>query len=122
SDELELSNAEEKLLRAAAGNFEKIAAESGASAPKDVHFVRAAGEENELRSAFRAILRDRATLDSAEVIYTSRDPYLSLAYELTSEYAIPATFAEGIAATFTRPGQAAIGFLEWIADDFSTVH
>ena len=122
SDELELSNTEERLLRAAAGDFEKIAAEGGGAPPKDVRFVRAVGEENELRGAFRAILRDRATLDSAEVIYTTRDPYLSLAYELTSEYAIPATFAEGIAATFTRPGQAGIGFLEWIADDFNTVH
>ena len=82
--------------------------------------MRAAGEENEMRGALRSILRDRTTIDRAEIVYSARDPYLSLAYELTSEYEIPATFAEGIAATFTRPGQAAIGFLEWIADDFAT--
>ncbi|HEY8711987.1 MAG TPA: hypothetical protein VIM68_03895, partial [Thermoanaerobaculia bacterium] len=119
--DLELSNTEERLLRAVAGSFEKVAAEAG-GAPLSVRFVRAAGEENEIRSALRTILRDRTTTDRAEVIYTTRDPYLSLAFELTSEYEIPATFAEGIAATFTRPGQAAIGFLQWIADDFASIH
>ena len=119
--DLELSNTEEALLRAVAGSFEKVAAEAS-GAPLSVKFVRAAGEENEIRGALRTILRDRTTTDRAEVVYTTRDPYLSLAFELTSEYEIPATFAEGIAATFTRPGQAAIGFLEWVADDFASIH
>ena len=120
-DELELSATEEKLLRAAAGAFETVAPE-GTGHGAGVRFVRAAGEENEIRAALRTILRDRTTTDRAEVVYTTREPYLSLAYELTSEYDIPATFAEGIATTFTRPGQAAIAFLEWIADDFASMH
>lgn len=120
-DELELSNTEERLLRSAAGSLETIAA-GGGGAPMSVGFVRAAGEENEIRGALRAILHDRTTIDRAEIVYSTRDPYLSLAYELTSEYEIPATFAEGIATPFTRPGQAAIGFLQWIADDFASIH
>ncbi|MEO8380981.1 MAG: PD-(D/E)XK nuclease family protein, partial [Acidobacteriota bacterium] len=84
----------------------------------DARFVRAAGEENEIRGALRTILRDQVPFDSAELLYTSRDPYLPLAFELTSQLAVPATFAEGIPVTFTRPGQAVLGFLHWLADDF----
>ena len=120
-DELELSVTEEKLLRAAAGTFETVAAQGAGHGP-GVRFVRASGEENEIRAALRSILRDRTTTDRAEVVYTTREPYLPLAYELTSEYDIPATFAEGIATTFTRPGQTAIAFLEWIAGDFASMH
>jgi len=37
-----------------------------------------------------------------------------LAYELASEYEIPTTFAEGIAAHFTRPGQAGDGMVHTV--------
>ncbi len=120
-DEIELTNLEKRLLDAiGAGTILSISAgnHDAARPPLEVEFARAVGEENELRGALRAAV----TLDEAEVVYTSRDPYLSLAYELTSEYAIPATFAEGIAAPFTRPGQAAIGFLDWLGDDYNTTH
>ncbi len=36
--------------------------------------------------------------------------------ELSSEYGVRCTFAEGIAAHFTRPGQACLGFLQWIGE------
>ncbi len=119
ADDIELSNTERKLLDAVGGQaILPVRPGEIACPPQHVHFARAIGEENELRGALRAI----TTLDEAEVVYTARDPYLSLAYELTSEYSIPATFAEGIAAPFTRPGQAVIGFLHWIGDDFDTTH
>jgi len=79
-------------------------------------FVRAIGEENELRAAFRSILATDGRFDSAEVIYTRQESYLPLAYELTSELAIPSTFAEGIAAAYTRPGQACLAFLRWVGE------
>ena len=79
-----------------------------------IELVRAVGEENEVRHA----LRNAAPLDDAEIVYTTRDPYLALAYELTAEHAIPATFAEGISCAYTRPGQAALGFLRWLGEDF----
>jgi len=81
---------------------------------REIAFVRAVGEENEVRHA----LRKAEPFDDAEIVYTTRDPYLSLAYELTAEHAIPATFAEGISASYTRPGQAALGFLRWLGEDF----
>jgi ATP-dependent helicase/nuclease subunit B len=115
---LELTPAEEKLLAAAGAVVRPATRVRDAAGIKSVRFVRAAGEENEIRGALRTILRDKVPFDSAEVLYTSRDPYLALAFELTSQLAIPATFAEGIPVTFTRPGQAALGFLHWLAGDF----
>ncbi len=79
-----------------------------------VSFVRAAGEENEVRAAFRSILADAQSFDDAEIAYATREIYLPLAWELSSEYAIPATFSEGIAVHFTRPGKAAVKLLRWI--------
>src|SRR5206468_359765 len=57
-----------------------------------------------------------APFDDAEIVYTARESYLPLAYELAAEYEIPCTFAEGIAAHFTRPGQACLAFLRWIGE------
>lgn len=79
-------------------------------------FVRARGEENELRAAFRSVLADDLQFDAAEILYTSQETYLPLAYELSSEFEIPCTFAQGIACSYTRPGQAALAFLQWIGN------
>lgn len=79
-------------------------------------FVRARGEENELRAAFRSVLRDDRQFDGAEILYTSQETYLPLAYELSSEFEIPCTFAQGIACSYTRPGQAALAFLRWVGN------
>ncbi len=121
-EDVELTAAEERLLTLVAGNFEKLNS-GGEAAPsfQDIDFRRAAGEENELRGAFRAILDSKTPFDGAEIVYTSRDPYLPLAYELASEYEIPCTFAEGIAAHFTRPGQACLAFLSWIGEGWHAV-
>ena len=119
-EDVELTAAEERLLTLVAGEYETISAGDDASSAT-IDFRRAAGEENELRGAFRAILDSKTPFDSAEIVYTTRDPYLPLAYELTAEYAIPCTFAEGIAAHFTRPGQAVLAFLRWIGEGFHAV-
>ncbi len=120
-EDVELTATEERLLTLAAGDFEKIGSEGQAILPVRVDFRRAAGEENELRGAFRSILDSGMPFDDAEIIYTTRDPYLPLAYELAAEYEIPCTFAEGIAAHYTRPGQAALAFLSWIGEGFHAV-
>ena len=119
-EDVELTAAEQRLLTLVAGEYETIRAGDDALSAT-IDFRRAVGEENELRGAFRAILGAKTPFDSAEIVYTTRDPYLPLAYELAAEYAIPCTFAEGIAAQFTRPGQAALAFLRWIGEGFHAV-
>lgn len=112
-DDVELTAAEERFLRGCAQTWETIGIEPRRPA---LQFRRAAGEENEVRAAFRSILANGATFDDAEIVYTTRDPYLPLIYELAAEYEVPCTFAEGVGGHFTRPGQAALGFLEWIGN------
>ena len=115
-DDVELTAAEERFLRAIAGQWETVGAGGDTRAPLSMTFRRGVGEENEVRGAFRAVLEANGTFDDAEIVYTSRDPYLPLIYELAAEYEVPATFAEGIASYFTRPGQACLAFLRWIGE------
>jgi ATP-dependent helicase/nuclease subunit B len=116
-EDVELTAAEKRLLTLVAGDYETLNG-GGDAVPslQSIDFRRAIGEENELRGAFRALLESGTPFDSAEIVYTARDPYLPLAYELAAEYEIPCTFAEGIAAHFTRPGQACLAFLRWLGD------
>ena len=102
--------------RASSSSSSSTPSPSSAPAVASISFRRAVGEENELRSVFRRILESASAFDEAEVAYTTRDPYLPLAYELSAEYGVPCTFSEGIAAHFTRPGQAVLAFLQWIGN------
>lgn len=79
---------------------------------------RASGEENEIRAVFREILARNLPFDRVEVLHTDPATYPPLAFELASEHGIPMTFSGGIAATFTRPGQAVLAFLRWIGRRF----
>ena len=45
--------------------------------------------------------------------------YTALTWELSREHEIPCTFAGGIPVTYTRPGQAALAFLDWVGQGFA---
>lgn len=79
---------------------------------------QALGEENEVREILRTVLREKLPLDDIELIYTDAGTYIPLIYELSSQYGVPCTFAQGIPVTFSRPGQAALGFLDWLANAY----
>ncbi len=80
--------------------------------------LRAIGEENEIREAFRRILSGGIPFDDAEILYTDATTYPALVWELSREHDIPCTFAAGVAAPFTHPGQAALAFLDWVGGGF----
>jgi ATP-dependent helicase/nuclease subunit B len=120
-DETELTPLEDRFLRLATRGASTML-DTGAPAAPRMRFRRAAGEENELRGAFRSILDERVPFDDAEIVYTARDPYLALAYELAAQHGVPCTFAEGIASQFTRPGQAALHFLRWMGEGWQAIH
>ncbi len=119
----ELSSHEERFLELVAGRS-PIRISGDTDAWRDVrtpmHIVRAVGEENEVRGAFRDVLRSGSHFDTAELLYTERSTYLPLIHELAAEHAVAATFAEGIPASFTRPGAAALGFLAWVGGGFES--
>jgi ATP-dependent helicase/nuclease subunit B len=83
-----------------------------------VEFFRAIGEENEIREVFRRAASAKIPFDQIEVLYTDRAKYLPLAFELAAQYEVPATFVDRIDVSHTRPGRAAIGFLDWLTSDF----
>lgn len=81
-----------------------------------VEFVEAVGAESEIRSIVRLIAERGLHLDDVEIAYPGHHPYLGLAREVFGQAGIDATWAAGIAAVDTRPGQAVRAFLLWIAD------
>lgn len=118
-DDVDLSAGEQLFLElASAGRLHHVESHQTVPASQQIELVRAIGEENEIRAALRTLLGQPATFDSAEIVYSRRDPYLPLAYELTQELGIPATFAEGIAAPYTTPGRACLAYLEWVGSDW----
>ncbi|MEO8033687.1 MAG: PD-(D/E)XK nuclease family protein [Acidobacteriota bacterium] len=112
-DGIDLTSSEERFLGLVTGSYEVL---SGGSAvrPERIDFRKAIGEENEIRGAFRTLLASGWRFDEAEIVYTTSDAYLPLTYEIAAEHEVPCTFAEGIPAYFTRPGQACAAFLDWI--------
>ena len=81
-------------------------------------FFRATGEENEIREVFRRVLARGVPFDEIEILHSDSTVYPALAWELAREQDIACTFAEGVAVAYTRPGQAALAFLDWIAGGF----
>ena len=84
----------------------------------DLRLVQALGAEGEVRMVLREILQQALPLDSIEIAYTTDAPYLSLLYDAAERSGILVTFADGLPADQTRPGQALAGLLRWVASDY----
>jgi RecB family exonuclease len=80
---------------------------------------RAVGEENEVRDVLRRCLSAGIPWDDVEILHTDESVYPALVWELSREHGVPSTFASGVAVTYSRPGQAALAFLAWIAEAFA---
>jgi RecB family exonuclease len=121
-DEADLSAVERKLLsKLAEERLDSLAAEAPARWSENARraqLLRAVGEENEIREVFRRVLAEGIPFDQVEILHTDASTYPALAWELSREHGIDCTFAGGVAAPFTRPGQAALAFLDWIAGGF----
>ncbi|HWR98683.1 MAG TPA: hypothetical protein VN317_09715, partial [Candidatus Methanoperedens sp.] len=98
--------------------------------PAEVRFACAIGEGNEVRAVLRACLERGIPLDEVELLHT--DPASALA--LVEAFAAldrpgasegadaviegPATFAEGLPCTLSRPGRALVAWMRWQADGY----
>jgi len=107
--------------RASPSPLGKIALGSGdslsAKKASDYRFWTATGTRREVQAVFDDILEQNYALDTVEIAYTSPDPYLPLFDTLAERYDIPVTLSGGRAIEATRPGQALLGFFEWIANE-----
>ena len=103
-----------------------------ADAPEPVgdgtaRIVRAVGEANEVRGALRGALAAGVPLDEIELLHTDAETYVPLVYELALRLrtdggaraeGVPVTFAEGIPASYSRPGRALRAWLAWRRDGY----
>jgi ATP-dependent helicase/DNAse subunit B len=88
------------------------------------------GECNEIRNLFRQCLEKEIPFDHVEILYSDRNTYASLIYELSKELNIfppdtsecptyPITFAEGLPISISKPIRALMGWIEWMKDGYS---
>jgi len=119
----ELSALEREFLeKLAAGRIVLLAADPTGvwkAIGREARLLRALGEENEIREVFRILLEEGIPFDDVEVLHTDAGVYPPLFWELSREHGIPCTFAGGIPVSYTRPGQAALAFLDWIGQGFA---
>ena len=92
-----------------------------------VEIFRATGEVNEVREVLRRLLASKTKLDEAELLYTDAETYVPLIFETIAaqsacdsvgDEAFPATFADGIPTTYSRPGRLLSAWVAWIAEDY----
>jgi ATP-dependent helicase/nuclease subunit B len=121
--EAELSELERVVLDRLAGDrLRRLPVDEPATWPAraaSATLFRAIGEENEIREVFRRCLAGGVPWDDVEILHTDEKVYPALAWELSREHGVPCTFAGGVPVTYSRPGQAALAFLEWIAEGFA---
>ncbi|MGA1198426.1 MAG: hypothetical protein ACO36I_18210, partial [Candidatus Latescibacterota bacterium] len=85
---------------------------------EQIHLYKAIGAESEVRGVLRHILHHKLPLDSVEIAYTVSNPYQTLLYDAAEVLDIPIAFGGGIPIHLSRPGQALLGFYNWIASHF----
>jgi ATP-dependent helicase/nuclease subunit B len=120
----DLSATESELIDRASGGrvrtLESDGPEGWTQNASRATLFRALGEENEIREILRRVLAGGIPLDDVEILATDPAAYAPIVHELAAEHEIPCTFGQGIPATFTRPGQAALGYLRWLGRDFES--
>jgi ATP-dependent helicase/nuclease subunit B len=103
------------------------AAAPAASRDGTVSIFHAVGEVNEVREVFRRCLAQGYRWDQVELLHTDARTYVPLIYETflglhrdgeTSASPLPVTFAEGIPTTYSRPGRALTGWMQWMRENF----
>jgi len=123
-DDLDLPQIERQFLESLSGGAHRSLETDGHASwgerARTARFVRALGEENEVRSALRDILSSGTPFDEAELLYADPSIYPALVFEIAAEHGIPCTFASGVAASYTRPGRAALAFFAWIGSGYET--
>ena len=92
-----------------------------------VEVFRAVGEVNEVREVLRRLLASGTKLDEAELLYTEAQTYVPLVFKTIAaqsacgsidDESFPATFADGIPTTYSRPGRLLSAWTAWITKDF----
>lgn len=88
----------------------------------DLDFYKAYSPSCEVKEVFRRLKKDNISVDRATICYTNAEVYLPLIHSIAETCGMPLTYAEGIPVVFTRPGKLLSGLLDWIEDNYSSIH
>ncbi|MGH7544345.1 MAG: PD-(D/E)XK nuclease family protein, partial [Gemmatimonadota bacterium] len=86
--------------------------------PTRLELYAAASPYEEIREALRRAVAKAATWDEVEIVATDPVVYGSALDEIATRLGIPVTYAVGLPVERSRPGRAAMAYLEWISADF----
>ncbi|MGH7570339.1 MAG: PD-(D/E)XK nuclease family protein [Gemmatimonadota bacterium] len=89
-----------------------------ATRPTSLDLYAAASPYEEIREALRRAVAEAATWDHVEIVATDPVVYGSVLDEIATKLGIPVTYAVGLPVERSRPGRAAMAYLEWISADF----
>ena len=84
-----------------------------------VDLFHAVGSTNEVKEVLRRVLYGGLPLDSVEIACIDYQKYSSLLYLEQQKRHLGVTFGEGIPSSFSAPGEALLGFIDWIQSDYS---
>ena len=82
---------------------------------RDLTFRTTVGRAEEVRTVFRDIQARDLSLDQVEIAYTTPDPYLAIIEQQAERHNVSVSLSSGRHLRETRPGQALIAYLDWIA-------
>lgn len=83
--------------------------------PEALRFRTAVGRAEEVRTVLRDIQQRGISLDEVEIAYTTPDPYLAIIEQQAERHNVPVSLSPGRHLRETRPGQALIAYLDWLA-------
>jgi ATP-dependent helicase/nuclease subunit B len=89
-----------------------------AGAVTTLDLYAAASPYEEIREALRRSMTEVETWDQVEIVATDPVVYGSVMDEIATKLGIPVTYAVGVPVERSRPGRAAMAYLEWISADF----
>ncbi|WP_176521658.1 PD-(D/E)XK nuclease family protein [Longimonas halophila] len=83
--------------------------------PEALRFCTTVGRAEEVRTVFRDIQQRGLKFDQVEIAFTATDPYLSIIEQQAQRHGIGITLSTGRHLHETRPGQALLEYLDWLA-------
>ncbi len=83
-----------------------------------IDIFSAIGPANECREILRRLMAEKTALDEVEVIHPPDSTYPSIMYALAAKSGFPVTYAGGIPLSFTAPGKAFGGLVEWLEHNY----
>ncbi|ASA19528.1 PD-(D/E)XK nuclease family protein [Paenibacillus donghaensis] len=120
-----LSSVEQEMLKRIAGDRLIILPQTGSflsslqnKAPITVQLFQATGTLAEIREAFRRICNKEDSFDQAEVIVSNYENYSLAIFTLSQALEIPCTFSQGLPVIYSKVGQAALVYLEWLGCNY----